>query len=199
MVFWVNQAILGFTLLIAALSLWRMGPAFKRSQFAGPVAFLGLTMMIFLPKQPLYFEPDFYRCEHFTLCNNDGREAFQYILTWTLIPIFAAFIGCYSIIQGSNYYGNKRTPRLLFGWVALAVSWWAIWQREWFLAAYTQFDVLLLMVSTLIGIALTIILFFYVIRFTERRTKKDPPIEPLDAREQRLVTEMIRRNLGGES
>jgi len=77
------------------------------------------------------------------------------------------------------------------------LHWWSISQSAWFIEAYTRFDVLTMMVATLVGIGLTVYLFFHVIRFTERRTPKDPPITPLDERERRLVTEMIRRNLGG--
>ena len=53
------------------------------------------------------------------------------------------------------------------------------------------------MVAYLFGIAVTVYLFFHIIRITERLSPKDPPIEPLDEKERRLVTEMIRRNLGG--
>ena len=53
------------------------------------------------------------------------------------------------------------------------------------------------MVCFLFGIAATVYLFFHIIRFTEKITPKDPPIEPLDDNERRLVTEMIRRNVGG--
>ena len=53
------------------------------------------------------------------------------------------------------------------------------------------------MVAYLFGIAVTVYLFFHIIRITERLSPKDLPIEPLDEKERRLVTEMIRRNLGG--
>ncbi len=188
---------MGFTLLIGAFSMWRMGPAFKRSKFASPIAALGLIMLLLLPEQPLYFEPDFHRCVHLSFCNDDGRESFLYILKWTLISITGAFLGCYTIIQGSEVYSGRKTPLLVLGWIILGGAWWSISQSAWFIEAYTRFDVLTMMVATLVGIGLTVYLFFHVIRFTERRTPKDPPITPLDERERRLVTEMIRRNLGG--
>lgn len=198
MVFWVNQAIVGFTLLIGAFSMWRMGPAFKRSQFARPIAALGLIMLLLLPEQPLYFEPDFHRCVHLSFCNDDGRESFLHILQWTLFSIAGAFLGCYTIIQASGVYSGRKPPLLLLGWIILGGTWWSISQSPWFIEAYTRFDVLTMMFATLVGIGLTVYLFFHVIRFTERRTPKDPPIAALDERERRLVTEMIRRNLGGD-
>ena len=95
-------------------------------------------------------------------------------------------------------FSSSAAPLLLLGWIILGGTWWSISQSPWFIEAYTRFDVLTMMFATLVGIGLTVYLFFHVIRFTERRTPKDPPITALDERERRLVTEMIRRNLGGD-
>ena len=197
MVFWLNQALLSFTLLVAAFSTWRMGPSFKRSKFAPPIALLGLAGLIFLPEQPLYFEADYYRCEIISFCNDDGRESYLRVVTWSLISISTAFIGCHAIIRGSRIYSEHNLPILTFGWIILGISWWSIAQSPWFVEAYTRLDVLAWMVAYLFGIAVTVYLFFHIIRITERLSPKDPPIEPLDEKERRLVTEMIRRNLGG--
>ncbi|MED5231405.1 MAG: hypothetical protein VYB30_03430 [Candidatus Thermoplasmatota archaeon] len=199
MVFWVNQALLSFTLLLAAFSMWRMGPAFKRSKYAGPIALLGLVGLIFLPEQPLYFESDYHRCEFISFCNDDGRESYLRVVTWSLISISTAFIGCHTIIRGSRIYSERNLLVIATGWFFLGLSWWSIAQSPWFLEAYTRLDVIAWMVSFLFGIAVTVYLFFHIIRFTENITPKDPPIEPLDDKERRLVTEMIRRNLGGEN
>tara|TARA_B100000941_G_scaffold288748_1_gene266256 strand:+ start:2753 stop:3352 length:600 start_codon:yes stop_codon:yes gene_type:complete len=197
MVFWVNQALLSFTLLIAACSMWRMGPAFKRSKFAGPIALIGLVGLIFLPEQPMYFEPDYHRCEFISFCNEDGRESYLEVVTWSLFSISTALIGCYTIIRGSRIYAERNPPVLVIGWFLLGLSWWSISQSTWFEEAYTRLDVLSWMVCFVFGIAGTIYLLFRIIRFTESLTPKDPPIEPLNDNERRLVTEMIRRNLGG--
>ena len=197
MVFWVNQALLSFTLLIAACSMWRMGPAFKRSKFAGPIALIGLVGLIFLPEQPMYFEPDYHRCEFISFCNEDGRESYLEVVTWSLFSISTALIGCYTIIRGSRIYAERNPPVLVIGWFLLGLSWWSISQSTWFEEAYTRLDVLSWMVCFVFGIAGTIYLLFRIIRFTESLTPKDPPIEPLNDNERRLVTEMIRRTLGG--
>lgn len=197
MVFWVNQALLSTTLMLAAFSMWRMGPAFKRSKFAGPVALIGLAGLLFLPEQPLYFESDYQRCEFISFCNDDGRESYLKVVFWSLLSISSAFIGCHTIIRGSRIYSERNLPVLAIGWFFLGLSWWTITQSSWFAAAYSRLDVLAWMVCFLFGIAATVYLFFHIIRFTEKITPKDPPIEPLDDNERRLVTEMIRRNIGG--
>ena len=199
MVFWVNQALLSFTLLIAACSMWRMGPAFKRSKFAGPIALIGLAGLIFLPEQPMYFEPDYHRCEFISFCNEEGRESYLKVVTWSLISISTALIGCYTIIKGSRIYAERNPPVLAIGWFLLGLSWWSISQSTRFEEAYTRLDVLAWMVCFVFGVAGTIYLLFRIIRFTENVTPKDPPIEPLNDNERRLVSEMIRRNLGGGS
>ena len=197
MVFWVNQALLSTTLMLAAFSMWRMGPAFKRSKFAGPVALIGLAGLLFLPEQPLYFESDYQRCDFISFCNDDGRESYLKVVFWSLLSISSAFIGCHTIIRGSRIYSERNLPVLAIGWFFLGLSWWTIAQSSWFAAAYSRLDVLAWMVCFLFGIAATVYLFFHIIRFTEKITPKDPPIEPLDENERRLVTEMIRRNIGG--
>lgn len=197
MVFWVNQALLSTTLMLAAFSMWRMGPAFKRSKFAGPIALIGLAGLLFLPEQPLYFESDYHRCEFISFCNDDGRESYLKVVFWSLLSISSAFIGCHTIIRGSRIYSERNLPVLAIGWFFLGLSWWTITQSSWFAAAYSRLDVLAWMVCFLFGIAATVYLFFHIIRFTEKITPKDPPIEPLDDNERRLVTEMIRRNIGG--
>ena len=199
MVFWVNQALLSFTLLIAAFSMWRMGPAFKRSKFAGPIALIGLAGLIFLPEQPLYFESDYHRCEFISFCNDDGRESYLKVVTWSLISITTALIGCYTIIRGSRIYAERNLAVLTIGWSFLGLSWWSIAQSSWFEDAYTRLDVLAWMVCFIFGIAGTLYILIRIIRFTEKVTPKDPPIEPLNDNERRLVTEMIRRNLGDGS
>ncbi len=183
--------------MLAAFSMWRMGPAFKRSKFAGPVALIGLAGLLFLPEQPLYFESDYQRCEFISFCNDDGRESYLGVVFWSLISISSAFIGCHTIIRGSRIYSGRNLPVLAIGWFFLGLSWWTITQSSWFAAAYSRLDVLAWMVCFLFGIAATVYLFFHIIRFTEKITPKDPPIEPLDDNERRLVTEMIRRNIGG--
>ena len=86
---------------------------------------------------------------------------------------------------------------LAIGWFLLGLSWWSITQSPWFEEAYTRLDVLAWMVCFVFGIAGSVYLLFRIIRFTENVTPKDSPIEPLNDNERRLVTEMIRRNLGG--
>ena len=199
MIFWVNQALLSTTLMLAAFSMWRMGPAFKRSKFAGPIALIGLAGLLFLPEQPLYFESDYHRCEFISFCNDDGRESYLKVVFWSLLSISSAFIGCHTIIRGSRIYSERNLPVLAIGWFFLGLSWWTITQSSWFAAAYSRLDVLAWMVCFLFGIAATVYLFFHIIRFTEKITPKDPPIEPLDDNERRLVTEMIRRNIGGRN
>ena len=199
MVFWVNQALLSTTLMLAAFSMWRMGPAFKRSKFAGPIALIGLAGLLFLPEQPLYFESDYHRREFISFCNDDGRESYLKVVFWSLLSISSAFIGCHTIIRGSRIYSERNLPVLAIGWFFLGLSWWTITQSSWFAAAYSRLDVLAWMVCFLFGIAATVYLFFHIIRFTEKITPKDPPIEPLDDNERRLVTEMIRRNIGGRN
>ena len=179
--------------------MWRMGPAFKRSKFAGPIALLGLAGLIFLPEQPLYFESDYHRCEFISFCNDDGRESYLKVVTWSLISITTALIGCYTIIRGSRIYNERNLVVLTIGRSFLGLSWWAIAQSSWFEDAYTRLDVLAWMVCFIFGIVGTVYILSRIIRFTENVTPKDPPIEPLNDNERRLVTEMIRRNLGGGS
>ncbi len=183
--------------MLAAFSMWRMGPAFKRSKFAGPIALVGLAGLLFLPEQPLYFESDYHRCEFISFCNDDGRESYLKVVFWSLLSISSAFIGCHTIIRGSRIYSERNLPVLAIGWFFLGLSWWTIAQSSWFAAAYSRLDVLAWMFCFLFGIAATVYLFFHITRFTEKITPKDPPIEPLDDNERRLVTEMIRRNIGG--
>ena len=68
--------------------------------------------------------------------------------------------------------------------------------KSWFEEAYTRLDVLAWMVCFVFGM-LELYTYYSIIRFTENVTPKDSPIEPLNDNERRLVTEMIRRNLGG--
>lgn len=199
MVFWVYQALLSTTLMLAAFSLWRMGPAFKRSKFAGPVALMGLAGLLFLPEQPMYFESDYHHCEFISFCNEDGRESYLKVVFWSFISISSALIGCHTIIRGSRIYSERNLPLLAIGWLLLGLSWWTIGQSSWFSDAYTRLDILTWMVFFLLGIAATLYLFFHIIRFTEKITPKYPSIEPLDDNERRVVTEIVRRNIGGRS
>ena len=198
MVFWVNQALLSTTLMLAAFSMWRMGPAFKRSKFAGPVALIGLAGLLFLPEQPLYFESNYHHCEVISFCNKDGRESYLKVVFWSLFTISSACIGCYTIIRGSRIYSERNLPMLATGWILLAVSWWSIFQSTWFAEAYSRLDVLAWMVCFLFGTVAAVYLFFVIIRYTEKNTPRDPPIQPLNENERRLVTEMVRRNMVGE-
>ena len=105
-------------------------------------------------------------------------------------------MGCYTIIRGSRIYAERNPPVLAIGWFLLGISWWSISQSKWFEEAYTRLDVLAWMVCFIFGIVGTVYILSRIIRFTESMTPKDPPIEPLNDNEMRLVTEMIRRNLG---
>ena len=86
----------------------------------------------------------------------------------------------------------------IVGWFLVAGAWYILTQMEYYHWAIAEYQfVLSNTLAFLVGIVLASLFMFKVIQWTEIRTPRDEVIEGLSEREQSLVTEMIRRNLGG--
>ena len=200
MLAWYVQAWLGLTIMLAAFSMWRMGPAFKRSRYGPPLVLLGLALMIFVAEPLLYFEEGYIPCSNRSVCIDDARDAYLATIVETVVWITLAVLGCRTITQGSSWYNRGRTELLVAGWAMLIAAWWIISQMQLYqLVLENPIDVVLGVGLIFPPILLSIWLLMRAFLLAERQTPRDPEIDALDEREQRLVTEMIRRNFGGGS
>lgn len=198
---WGEQVLLGWALLVAAASLNRMGPSFERSKYAGPVAALGIALILLVREPPLYFEDGAERCDSVMelWCVGEIYDIYlEYILSLA-VWIVLAYFGMRLIISGSNWYTRSESPAVFVGWILVGSAWMVIIQMDYYLWAVLKYDFFLpIILAYLLGIVLASLLMFKVIQWTEARTPRDEIIEGLSEREQRQVTELIRRNLGGE-
>ena len=198
MLAWYVQAWLGLTIMLAAFSMWRMGPAFERSRYGPPLALLGLALMIFVAEPLLYFEEGYIPCSDYFVCIDDARDEYLSTIVSTVTWITLAVLGCRTITQGSSWYNRRRPELLVAGWAMLTAAWWILSQMQLYhLVMENPIDVLLGIALIVLPILLSIWMLMRAFLLAERQTPRDPEIDALDEREQRLVTEMIRRNLGG--
>ncbi len=198
---WGEQVLLGWALLLAAASLNRMGPSFERSKYAGPVAALGIALILLVREPPLYFERGAERCDTIFQLWCIG-EIYDYYLEYIFslaVWLVLAYFGMRLIISGSNWYTPSNPPFVFAGWILVGSAWLVILQMDYYLWALIEYRFFLpIVLAYLLGIALAALFMFKVIQWTEARTPREKMIEALSEREQRLVTELIRRNLGGE-
>lgn len=198
---WGEQVLLGWFLLIAALSLNRMGPAFERSKYAGPIAALGIALILLVQEPPLYFESGGGRCVGEFTSLWCSKDLYGYYLDYILSLaawLTLAYVGMRLIIRGSNWHTSSNPPVMIVGWFLVLGAWYILAQMEYYHWAIAKYQfVLSNTLAFLVGIVLASLLMFKVIQWTEIRTPRDEVIEGLSEREQRLVTELIRRNIGG--
>jgi len=198
MLTWGMQVLIGLSLVLAAFSMGRMGPSFERSRFGWPLGALGLALMVFLPEPLLAYEPGYAECQRLYHCRWDLRDQYLDVLIGSLSWIVLALLGSLMIIRGSSVYGRNRPRSVTAGWV-LVIAAWFLMSRMWFYEfIISEPFFILLGLIVLASMAATIWIHVQVVRYTERKTPRMPKIAPLDERESRMVTEMIRRNLGGE-
>ena len=198
MLTWGMQVLLGLSLVLAAFSMGRMGPSFKRSRFGLPLGALGLALMVFLPESPLDFEPGYAECQILYHCRWDMRDQYLDVLIGSLSWIVLCLLGSAIIIRGSSVYGRNRSRSVIVGWVIVFAAWYLISRMLFYEFIISEPFFILLGLIVLASMAATIWFHVQVVRYTERKTPRMPKIAPLDERESRMVTEMIRRNLGGE-
>jgi len=176
----------------------RMGPSFERSRFGLPLGALGLALMVFLPEPPLDFEPGYAECRRLYHCQWVLRDQYLDVLIGSLSWIVLALLGSLMIIRGSSVYGRNRPRSVIAGW-ALVIAAWFLISRMWFYQSIISEPFFIFLgLIVLLSMAATIWIHVQVVRYTEWKTPRMPKIAPLDERESRMVTEMIRRNLGGE-
>jgi len=197
MIGWGVQAIFGWTLLLAALSIQRMGPAFERSRFSLPIAAFGLAMMIFLPETKQYFEGGSGVCQYH-YCDNDIRNIFLDFILESVVWMTLAILGVMLILNSSNLYEKSKPVTSILGWVLVISAWYVISQMRVIDYLITNPDNLIWLLFVVIGVLFTLFLYYFIIRSAERNTPRENKVNPLDERERKLVTEIIRRNLGGE-
>ncbi len=198
MLTWGMQVLMGLSLLLAAFSMGRMGPSFERSRFGWPLGALGLALMVFLPEPPLDFEPGYAECRRLYHCQWVLRDQYLDVLIGSLSWIVLALLGSLLIIRGSSVYGRNRPRSVIAGWALVIAAWYLI-SRMWFYESIISEPFFILLgLIVLLSMAATIWIHVQVVRYTEWNTPRMPKIAPLDERESRMVTEMIRRNLGGE-
>ncbi len=197
MISWGMQAILGWTLLLAALSLQRMGPAFKRSRFSLPIAALGLALMIFIPETKQYFEGGSGVCQYH-YCDNDIRALFLDFMLETVVWMTLAVLGVMLILNSSNLYEKSKPLVSTLGWIIVISSWYVISQMRLIDYLITNPENLIWLLFVVLGVLFTLFFYYFIIRSAERSTPRENKVSPLDERERKLVTEIIRRNLRGE-
>ena len=166
----------GFLVLFCGLSLHRIGPAFKRSNFGKPLILLGFVL-IFLP----YSELSSIEYDLFIFMADN--------LPW----LFLSSSGTYFVLYGSQIYWENINSVKILGILLLLLSW------VYFIAfIFKSFDAdLSLIIANLFGMLLAIIYLIWLIKFIESRTPKVAESLPLSDSEKKYVTSILKRNLGG--
>ncbi len=182
--------------MIASFSLQRMGPSFERSRFALPLGALGLAMMIFIPENKQYFEGGSGICQyHF--CDSEIRELYLEFMIDSIIWISLALLGLALVLRGS-LYGYSIISVSIVGWFLILASWYQLTQIQLFVSLVYSPIVIFWFIFVSIGIICAFYLYFVIIRYSERRLIGEGQTSPLDEREMKMVTEIIRRNLRGD-
>ena len=166
----------GFLILFCGLSLHRIGPAFKRSNFGKPLLLLGFVL-IFLPSGDLSsIEYDLFNL----MADN---------VPW----IFLSLSGMYFVLYGSQIYWEDINYIKILGILLLLLSW------VYFFAFISKsFDAdLLLIFANLFGMLITLIYLIWLIKFIESRTPKVEESLPLSDSEKKYIRSILKRNLGG--
>ncbi len=84
------------------------------------------------------------------------------------------------------------------GWIIVISSWYVISQMRLIDYLITNPENLIWLLFVVIGVLFTLFFYYFIIRSAERSTPRENKVSPLDERERKLVTEIIRRNLRGE-
>jgi len=166
----------GFLLLFCGLSLHRIGPAFRRSNFGKPIISLGLVL-IFLPYGQL--SPIEENLFDIMLDN----------LPWLILSI----VGVYLVLYGSQIYWVNIGPIKILGILLIATSW--IYYFKFIFNS--QKEDFLLVMANLLGMIFGLIYLIWIIKLVESHTPKVAESLPLSESEKKYVTSILKRNLGG--
>ena len=164
----------GFLLLFSGLSIHRMGPAFKRSNFGKPTLLIA-SVLILLPSGTLSLTEENLL---FVLKNN---------LPWLIL--FTS--GAYLILYGSQIYWNNISSIKISGLALLTVSWAYYFI---FLDLY-PFANYLVILSNILGMIIGLIFIIWVITLVESRTPKVAESLPLSEKEKKFIISILQRNL----
>tara|TARA_B100000214_G_scaffold14569_2_gene10027 strand:+ start:10425 stop:11006 length:582 start_codon:yes stop_codon:yes gene_type:complete len=190
---WIHQTIIGWALILAAISLNRMGPAFKRSKFSSPILLLGLSIILLIQGPG----DNTGSClEEF--CTLETYLDFQNFIISSSIWISLALLGIMLIIYGSEWYSKSNPIALIFAWLLIFYSWWTVINIDFYHEILEQPNYLFNYFFFALGILISLFILIGVVRWTEINTPRDPIIDEMDEREKRIVTEIIRRNIRGD-
>ncbi len=187
---WVQQAFFGWLLVLAAISLNRMGPAFKRSKFATPVFLLGFAI-IMLTENPDGVSES---CTEQFCTENTYLEFHNFIINSSIWITFGV-LGIILVIKGSEWYSKSNLIALIFGWLLILYSWWTVLNMEIYDQIFEQPSYLTNYLFFILGVIISSFTLIYVVRWTEINTPRDIIIEEMDERARNRVTEIIRRNI----
>ena len=155
----------------------RMGPAFERSRFGSPVALLGLTCLIILPR------------------DIEGPESSLHGSFVELISWVAPFsLGFFLVLRGVTTYWKVRPLEMSFGWLSIVISWYIFSQN-------LNSDLVSEAVSGLwasLGLILGLVAFLIGVILAEKNSRFLSESAPLSKGEKRLVRTILERRLGGE-
>jgi len=166
----------GLLIFFCALSLHRVGPAFKRSSLGKPLLLLGFVL-IFLPSSEL-----------------SSIEHDLFIFMVDNMPwIFLSLSGIYFVLYGSQIYWENINSLKILGIVLVFLSW-----VYFFVFISKSFDTdLSLIIANLFGMLIALIYLIWLIKFIESRTPKVAESLPLSESEKKYVKSILKRNLGG--
>ena len=181
---------LGFFLIISGISLGRMGPSFKRNQYALIFVLLG-TLCILIPKSNILGIVNFGDYDSFS-----GHQLPEYYLmnvTYNFIPwFFTGFLGYYLALMGAPTYWKTRYPQLISGWMFILLSLYLYFEYNFHLSIKE----VLLAFSSFIGILISLAVFAILVRYVENSTPLDNPAPELTDEEKELVSRIISKNIG---
>ncbi len=164
----------GFLLFFSGLSLHRMGPAFKRSNFGKPTLLMA-SVLILLPSDTL------------SLTEENLLIVLKINLPWLIL--FTS--GTYLVLYGSQIYWNNISSIKILGLTLLTVSWAYYFI---FLDLYTFTDYLIILFNIL-GMIIGLIFIIWVIKLVESRTPKVAESLPLSEKEKKFIVSILQRNL----
>lgn len=171
-VFWASLVVIS-----AGVCLHRMGPAFNRSRFGSPLAFLGLATLLLPNHRTIHPEGPVY-------------DSISGALLW----LAAALIGSFLVLRGAPTYGSWRKIELASGWGFISLSLYASISEFSNIDSSEILHGIFAMTGFLSGLAI----FLAGVWVSERFSTIDDESEPLSPDEETLVRTILARRIGGD-
>ncbi len=171
-VFWASLVVIS-----AGVCLHRMGPAFNRSRFGPPLAFLGIATLLLPNHGTIHPEGAVY-------------DSISDSLPW----LTAALVGSLLVLRGAPTYGSRRNIELAAGWGFISLSLYASISEF----SSIVFGEILHGIFAMAGLLSGLAIFLAGIWVSERFSTIDNESEPLSQDEEALVRTILSRRIGGD-